>query len=277
MENRRAPGRGHRPSMSPRPARPGDGMCWITGASSGIGEALTRHLARQGWRVAISARSVDKLDILAAEFPDQVFVFPVDITDAAAVEQTVSNIEDRHGSIARAVLNAGLYVSIDADVPQFEDYARTFDVNLKGATACLCALNPRMVARASGQIVIVSSATAFGGMPTATAYGATKAGLMNMAESLAIELHRHGVHVQCVTPGFVKTPAQDDNTFPKPFMVTAETAARRMASGMNSRRFEITFPRRFTWALKLIYALPRSWYIPLVRKQTGWNKPVGSS
>jgi len=194
MENRRAPGRGHRPSMAPRPARPGDGMCWITGASSGIGEALTRHLARQGWRVAISARSADKLNILAAEFPDQVFVFPVDITDAAAVEQTVSNIEDRHGSIARAVLNAGLYVSIDADVPQFEDYARTFDVNLKGATACLCALNPRMVARASGQIVIVSSATAFGGMPTATAYGATKAGLMNMAESLAIELHRHGVH-----------------------------------------------------------------------------------
>jgi short-subunit dehydrogenase len=95
-----------------------------------------------------------------------------------------------------------------------------------------------------------------------------------MAECLRIELHRYGVHVQCVTPGFVETPAQDDNAFPKPFMVSADTAANRMVSGMNANRFEVTFPRRFTWMLKLIYALPRGWHINLVRKQTGWNEPV---
>jgi len=258
---------------SPRPAKPADGICWITGASSGIGEALTHQLVKAGWRVAVSARSADKLEQLAQAHPGQVFAYPVDITNADAVEATVHAIEDDHGPIARAILNAGIYVSINAEAPRFSDYARTFDVNLKGAAACVCALNPRLVARGSGQIVIVSSATAFGGMPTATAYGATKAGLMNMAEGLSIELYRYGIHVQCITPGFVETPAQDDNTFPKPFMISAETAARRMASGMKKKRFEVTFPRRFTWMLKLIYALPRGWHIPLVRKQTGWDQP----
>ena len=258
---------------APAPAKPSDGVCWLTGASSGIGEALIDNLVANGWRVAISARSDDKLKTLADQYPGKVFAYPVDITDHKAVASTVEAIETDHGPIARAILNAGVYLSINAENPRFEDYAKTFDVNLKGAAACVCALTPRMCERRSGQIVIVSSATAFGGMPTATAYGATKAGLLNMAEGLAIELHRYGVHVQCVTPGFVDTPAQDDNDFPKPFMVSADTAAKRIARGMTRPRFEITFPRRFTWALKLIYALPRSWHIALVRKQTGWDKP----
>lgn len=258
---------------TPAPSKPADGVCWLTGASSGIGEALVADLVKQGWRVAISARSADKLTTIADQYTDKVFAYPVDITDNKAVAETVEQIESEHGPIARAVLNAGVYISINAEDPSFDDYAKTFDVNLKGAAACICALTPRMCDRRSGQIVIVSSATAFGGMPTATAYGATKAGLLNMAEGLAIELHRFGVHVQCVTPGFVDTPAQDDNAFPKPFMVSAETAANRICKGMTRKGFEITFPKRFTWALKLIYALPRDWHIALVRKQTGWDKP----
>ena len=258
---------------TPEPAKPIDGVCWLTGASSGIGEALVADLVNEGWRVVISARSEDKLKALADKHPGKVFAYAVDITDDQAVAETVTRIEADHGPIARAVLNAGVYISINAESPSFEDYARTFDVNLKGAAACVCALTPRMCERRSGQIVIVSSATAFGGMPTSTAYGATKAGLLNMAEGLAIELHRYGVLVQCVTPGFVDTPAQDDNAFPKPFMVSAEIAAARICRGMGRKGFEITFPKRFTWALKLIYALPRDWHIALVRKQTGWNKP----
>ncbi len=259
---------------TPRVATPQDGIAWITGASSGIGAALTRRLVAQGWRVAISARSAEKLTALAAEAPDRIIPAPVDISDADAVASVVDRLEADHGPIAQAVLNAGIYITIDAADPKFEDYAKTFDVNLKGTAACITALTPRMTARRFGQIAIVSSATAFGGMPTASAYGATKAALVNMAECLRIELHRYGVLIQCITPGFVETPAQDDNAFPKPFMVTADTAAERIASGMQSTRFEVTFPRRFTWMLKAIYALPRAWHIPLVRKQTGSGKPV---
>jgi len=256
----------------PRPAKPKDGLCWVTGASSGIGKELTRKLVKKGWRVAISARSEEKLKALTDEAPDQIIPVPLDITDADAVAAAVDRIETEHGPIARAVLNAGVYIPIKAEAPSYEDYAKTFAVNLNGTAACVSAVVPKFVERRSGQLVIVSSATAFGGMPTASAYGATKAALLNMAECLRIELHRFGVHVQCITPGFVETPAQDDNEFPKPFMVSAEKAAARMAGGMTSKRFEVTFPRRFTWMLKAIYALPRGWHIPLVRKQTGWDE-----
>lgn len=259
--------------MSPRPSRKSDGVCWITGGSSGIGRALALKLAREGWTVVISSRTREDLEAVAADAhgPGAIHVAPVDTTDPDAVEETVARIEAEHGPVALAVLNAGIYEPVRAEAPQFKAYAKTFAVNLNGTAACVCALTPRMVERRRGHIAIVSSATAFGGMPTASAYGASKAALVNMAECLRIELHRHGVFIQLVTPGFVDTPAQDDNEFPKPFMITPQKAARRMALGLRTRRFEISFPRRFTWMLKAIYALPAEWYLPLVRKQTGWN------
>ena len=109
-------------------------------------------------------------------------------------------------------------------------------------------------------------------MPTASAYGASKAALINMAECLRIELDRYGVGVSLSTPGFVDTPAQAETPFPKPFMVSPERAAHDIVRGMKSGRFETTFPRRFTWMLKLLYALPKDVYMSLVRKQTGWDK-----
>jgi short-subunit dehydrogenase len=257
-----------------RPVTKADGLVWITGASSGIGEALARRLAGQGWTVAVSARSEDSLAALAAEtHKGRIIAAPLDVTDAGAVAETVDRIERDHGPIACAVLNAGIYVPVHAENPDYQAYAKTFAVNLNGTAACVAALTGRMAQRRKGQVAIVSSATGFGGMPTASAYGASKAALINMAECLAIELHRYGVHIQVITPGFVETPAQDDNEFPKPFMISAEKAARRIASGLKSSRFEITFPRRFTFMLKAIYALPRAWHIALVRRQTGWNKP----
>ena len=256
------------------PTKPSDGVCWVTGASSGIGEALAKRLVKQGWTVIVSARSAEKLDALVSTAPDKMFAAPLDIADFDRVDEVVAAIEEQHGPIARAVLNAGIYVSVNAETADFESYKRCIGVNLTGTAACVAALTPRFAKRRSGQLVLVSSATGFGGMPTSSAYGATKAGLINMAESLRIELDRYGVLVQCVTPGFVETPAQDDNAFPKPFMISAESAARRMANGMKTRGFELTFPKRFTWMLKLIYALPRTWHINLVRRQTGWNKPI---
>jgi len=198
----------------------------------------------------------------------------VDLVDSEGVQTAVREIEAEYGTIVLAVLNAGIYLPINAEKPSFDDYRKTFDVNLSGTAACLCALTPRMSERRSGQIAIVSSATSFGGMPTSSAYGASKAALVNMAACLRIELHRFGVLCQVITPGFVETPAQDDNAFPKPFMISAAEAAKRIAVGLKSKRFEITFPRRFTWALKAIYALPYGWSLGLVRKQTGWDKPV---
>ena len=171
------------------------------------------------------------------------------------------------------IANAGIYVPVDGRAPKAEEYRRTFDVNLMGVAHALELVTPPMVARRAGHIHIVSSATGFGGMPTSSAYGASKAALINLASCLKIELDRCNIGVSISTPGFVETPAQADNAFPKPAMITAENAARHIADAVARGGFETTFPRRFTWALKALYALPKPLHLPLVRRQTGWASP----
>lgn len=264
--------------MKPHTPTPADGVAWVTGASSGIGLELVKRLAADGWTVAATARSRETLETLAAEVGGEgaggVHAYPADVSDAAAVAETVRAIEAERGPIALAVLNAGVYLPVNAEAPDVERFRKTFDVNLMGVAAALSALNPLMAGRRRGQIAIVSSATGFGGMPTAAAYGASKAALINMAECLKIELDRWGVKVQVITPGFVETPAQDDNAFPKPFMISPQEAAERIHKGLARNTFEITFPKQFTLMLKLIYMLPKNWYLPLVARQTGWSKPL---
>jgi short-subunit dehydrogenase len=172
------------------------------------------------------------------------------------------------------VANAGIYLPVPAPEIDVSRFRRTFEVNVLGVAHALAQVLPDMAARGEGHIHIVSSATGFGGMPTASAYGASKAALINMAECLKIELERTGVGVSLSTPGFVDTPAQTDNAFPKPFMVSPKLAAQRIVAGIQRGGFETTFPRRFTWPLKALYALPKPIYLALVRKQTGWNKPA---
>jgi len=254
-----------------RPATPADGVAWVTGASSGIGEALVHSLVGRGWRVAVTARRADALSALAQAHPGQVAVFTADVSDTVSMAQTVSAIEQNFGLIALAVLNAGVYLPVDSRRPDPELFRKTFDVNLMGVINGLAALVPAMLGRGRGQVLIISSATGFGGMPTAAAYGASKAALINMAETLRIELEPLGLRVQVATPGFVETPAQDDNGFPKPFMISAQRAAQYLTDGLTSGAVELSFPRRFTWILKALYALPKRLYIPLVRKQTGWG------
>lgn len=258
--------------MGRKPASPAHGCAWITGASSGIGAALARELAQRGWRVAATARRAEPLAKLGREHPN---ITPVtaDVSDPASMRAAYEKIESTLGPIGLLVANAGIYVPVDGRAPKAEDYRRTFDVNLMGVAHALELVTPPMVARRAGHIHIVSSATGFGGMPTSSAYGASKAALINLASCLKIELDRCNVGVSISTPGFVETPAQDDNAFPKPAMITPEVAARRIADAVMRGGFETTFPRRFTWVLKALYALPKPLHLPLVRRQTGWGSP----
>lgn len=256
--------------MGRTPATPALGCAWITGASSGIGAALAVELARRGWVVAASARGEEALAKVAARHTN-IHACAVDVTDSAAMKAVYSKITGELGPVGLLVANAGVYIPVDARAPKAADYRKTFEVNLFGVANAVECVSPDMVARRAGHIHIVSSATGFGGMPTASAYGASKAALINMASCLKIELDRCGVGVSLSTPGFVETPAQDNNAFPKPGMITPETAARHIADAIARGGFETTFPRRFTWALKAIYALPKFMHLPLIRAQTGWG------
>lgn len=258
--------------MPRRPARQSDGCAWVTGASSGIGAALAHELARRGWTVAASARGAEALAKVAGD-NHTIRPVPMDVTDVASVGAAAARIRGEIGPIGLVVCNAGIYLPVDARAPDSSVYRRTFDVNLMGVAHMLEAVLPDFVARRAGHVHIVSSATGFGGMPTASAYGASKAALINMAECLKIEMERCEVGISLSTPGFVETPAQDNNAFPKPFMVSPAFAARRIADGIACGGFETTFPRRFTWVLKAIYALPKPLHLPLIRRQTGWSGP----
>ena len=240
---------------------------WITGASSGIGAALARELAARGYVVAVTARSEDALEALAGGVAN-VHAFAGDVTDRAGMATVVEAIERDLGPIDLAVLNAGIY--LPTSFPEFDAdiFDRSFEVNLGGTVNCLAPLVPLMSARKSGRIAIVSSVAGYGGLPTSAAYGATKAALFNLGESLAMDVAAHGVKVSMIAPGFVKTPATDVNTFPMPFIISAEDAARRIANGLEKGRSHIAFPKRFSFLLRLINLLPRGAYTRLVGTTT---------
>ena len=194
--------------------------------------------------------------------------WPLDITDHAAVRDAVARIEAEHGPIDVAVLNAGTHQPVSAAEFTAEGLRELMEINVMGTAACLEALMPRMIARGRGRIAVVASVAGYRGLPTSAYYGATKAALINLTELLKFDLDRAGVTIQLIDPGFVKTPLTDRNEFPMPFLISAELAADRIASGLRSRRFEIAFPRRFVWILKLLRCLPYALYFPLVGRST---------
>lgn len=243
-------------------------LAWCTGAGKGIGRATACELANQGWQVASSARTVSDLESLVAEAnpSNAILPFPLDVTDEDATNRVVDAIEASHGPIALAILNAGTHVQMPVSDFRSDTFRKLFEVNVFGVVNCLSALLPRFIERRSGHIAVVSSVAGYRGLPTAAAYGATKAALINMCEALRPELSKHGVTLTVINPGFVKTPLTDQNNFKMPFLVSSDYAAKRIVDGLNSKKFEITFPRRFTWPMKLLRCLPYSLYFRLTRR-----------
>ncbi|MEQ9813533.1 MAG: SDR family NAD(P)-dependent oxidoreductase [Azospirillaceae bacterium] len=261
--------------MSFRAMRPGDGVAWITGASSGIGAALALELAGRGWTVAASARSVDRLADLARRTTGRdgrIVAMPCDVTQLDEARQTMDRISAELGPVVLAVLNAGTYSADRIGAIDVEAFRKIYDINVMGMTTVLSVLMPRMLADGRGQVVLVGSVSGYGGLPMALAYGSSKAAVINLAESLAVQARPKGVHVQLVSPGFVKTPLTDRNRFRMPFLVPVDKAARIIADGLGRRRFEIAFPWQLALPLKLLRFLPRGLYFRIVGRATGASR-----
>jgi NAD(P)-dependent dehydrogenase (short-subunit alcohol dehydrogenase family) len=246
-----------------------DKIAWITGGGSGIGAAVATELARQGWQVVISGRSLEKLQAVAgadAQLANRLYPIALDVTDDAANQAVVAEVVKRFGRIDYAMLNAGDYAAFGAPDWDARKFRYTVEVNLMGVVHGLSALLPQLQAQGYGHIAIVSSVAGYVGMPNAAAYGATKAALINLAESLKPELELMAIKMQLICPGFIATPMTDRNDFPMPFRIPADEAARRIVAAMGSNRFEITMPRRLTWIMKLLRLLPYPLLFPITRK-----------
>jgi len=242
---------------------------WIIGASSGIGAAVGQSLLARGARVALSARSRPQLERAAALHGDDALALPLDVTDAAAVGPALQRLVDAWGGIDFVLLCAGSHQPARAWEFDADAARRLVDVNLNGVLNCLPAVVQQLLRQQCGGIAIVSSVAGYGGLPTSLVYGATKAALINLTETLYLDLAPRGIGVYLINPGFVKTPLTARNTFRMPALISADEAAAEILAGLARGRFEIHFPRRFTRWLKLLRLLPYRWYFALVHQGTG--------
>lgn len=252
----------------------GDGVVWITGASAGIGAELARQMAQNGYEVVATARSTDKLAALADEsknWSGTIHAQPCDVTDEAAMVDVVDAIESSHGPIRLAVFNAGNYWPTRGEALSTKAFRKTYQINLFGVLNGLVPAVERMKGHGCGQIALVASVSGYTGLPKAAAYGASKAAVNNMAESLKFDFDRMNIRMQVVNPGFIDTPLTEKNDFAMPMLMPVEKAVAAMIAGFEKGGFEITFPRRFTYILKLLRILPHPLYFWLMKRATKIN------
>jgi short-subunit dehydrogenase len=242
---------------------------WLIGASSGIGAALVPELVAAGARLAISARSAEGLDALASRYAREgqpLLPKPLDVTENGACERIATEIEADLGPLDVLIYCAGQWEPVEVDKWDTASLERQIAVNYTGFVRALGAVLPGMVGRHSGDIVGVASVAGYAGFPRAAAYSSTKAAVLALLQTLRIDLAEHGVGVTTVSPGFVDTPLTRKNDFPMPFMISSDEAARRITEGLLKGQREIHFPRRLTWAVKLLTALPGAWYEAIARR-----------
>ncbi len=243
---------------------------WILGASHGIGAALAQALVANGARVAVSARNRAELEsVVQAAAPDARLVLPLDIRSAEDIAAALGAIRDRWGGIDLVLIVAGTHRPVRAWEIDRETVRVLVDTNLLGPLNVLEALVPVLLEQGSGGIGIVSSVAGYRGLPTSLVYGATKAALINVAETLYLDLKPRGLDVYLINPGFVKTPLTDRNPFRMPALISAAEAAAHTVRGLERGEFEIHYPKRFTRAMKLLRLLPYRLYFSAVHRITG--------
>lgn len=241
---------------------------WIIGASSGIGEALARQLLVMGAYVVLSARRREPLDALAGVF-GQARVLPLDASDRGQWRAAAAEAQSVYGGLDLVVFVAGRYEPQRAWELDTERVRASFELNVLSVYDGLAQVLPQLIEQGSGGVMLVASVSGYTGLPKALAYGPTKAALINLAESLYFDLAPLGVSVYLVNPGFVATPMTRGNDFPMPGLVSPAEAAQAMVKGMAEGRFEIRFPKRFTWAMRLLSRVPYRWRFSLLHRMTG--------
>ncbi|MCY7371553.1 MAG: SDR family NAD(P)-dependent oxidoreductase [Polaromonas sp.] len=239
---------------------------WLVGASSGIGLATAHALHKKGASVIVSARNAAALNTFVSEHPGAT-ALPLDVTDAPAVHAAAQSVL-AVGPLDLAMYCAGYYKQLRATEYDLTEMLRHNQVNYVGALLLLDALLPALRARGAGHISLVSSVAGYVGLPKSLAYGPTKAALINLAETLYLDLSSTGIGVSLICPGFVKTSLTAQNQFNMPALLSPEEAAREIVRGWESGAFEIHFPKRFTRWMKALRLLPYPAYFAAIRKVT---------
>ena len=241
---------------------------WIIGASTGIGADTARLLLKNGAEVALSARGKEMLDSIAHGYA-RASVYPLDITVHDTVLAARDRILSKWTRIDLVLVIAGGYNEMRADDFDLVIANKLIDLNLRGVLNCLDAVLPTFLKQRSGGIGIVGSVAGYSGLPKALIYGPTKAAIINLCESLYLDLRPQGIAVYMINPGFVDTSLTEHNDFKMPALMTPVDAASALVKGLESGAFHIHFPKRFTNWVRFARLLPYRWYFALIHKVTG--------
>ena len=220
-------------------------VVFITGASSGIGHAISLEIGRRGAALGLLARRAEMLEELVAEIEragGRAVALAADVTDAAAVEAAANRLRERFGRIDMLIANAGIAQSTDAKDLKAAEVAQLININVLGAVNSVTAVVPQMVERKSGHLIAISSLAAYRGLPKSAAYCASKAALSAFFESLRIDLRDSGIAVTIIHPGFIKTPLTAGRQAEMPYLMELEEAAGKILRAIEARKKSYAFP-----------------------------------
>ena len=235
-------------------------IIWITGASTGIGKSTAIKFANEGWIVAASARRKNLLDDLK-NINENIHSFPLDVTNLNDCNNISQEIINKLGGIDVCLFSTGMHDPDSEKQFNINTVRSIMEVNFFGTMNSINAIYDYFKNKKNGHICIVSSVAGYRGLPAAGAYCSSKSALTSFSESLYFDLVRYNVKVSVVSPGFIKTPMTDKNSFYMPMLKTPEYAAEKIFNGLVKKNsFEIHFPKLFTFLMKFIKFLPYSVY-----------------
>jgi NAD(P)-dependent dehydrogenase (short-subunit alcohol dehydrogenase family) len=241
---------------------------WLIGASTGIGRATAELLHARGAKVVVSARNAAALDTFEGAHPGSLGL-ALDATDRNAMRAAALRIVAAFGRIDMAVYCAGYYKPMRATDFDLDEALLHERVNFVGALHMLDAVLPMLLKQKAGHLSVISSVAGYRGLPNSLAYGPTKAALINLAQTLYLDLQPLGIGCSVINPGFVETPLTANNAFTMPALITPEQAAQEMLKGWAAGAFEIHFPKRFTLWLKALRHVGDGFYFKAIRRVTG--------
>lgn len=239
---------------------------WIIGASSGIGFELAKELHARGANLVISARTETKLQELKNELNDKVQVLPLDVADNSAVQKAVHWFVENSIAIDSVIFMAAVYTPTRLENIIMEKLDQQLRINLNAAFYLVHAVLPVLKQQQSGQIALCASVAGYRGLPAGQPYSASKAALINLAESLKLECNNTNIDIKLICPGFVRTPMTDKNSFKMPMIIEPQQAAKAIADGLVKSRFEIHFPKRFTMIMKMLRVIPNACFFWLAKR-----------